>query len=445
MKRFSIIALVMLLALGGSVMSFAQDTATPEPTIEATVEPTVESTDPTAEPTVEATAEPVPAMVRVAHWSPDAPAVDVFVNGEVAITGATYPSLTSYMSMEAGTYSIAVVLAGAPIEEAVIGPVDVELVEGAYVTIAAVGSAANGTLTAVVAADDFSAIPFGSARILAYHAIEGAPNLDFVVGDTLAVTELGFPGTFTDLSGSMNDGAFAADVPAGTYDISIRVTEGSAVEGVATPDAASTPETTEDTTGEDMEMTPGLIDLPGYILEAGNVYTIAVIGSVDAPTTFITSQAGFAAAQPSALDVALSSPDFSILAAAVAAADPSIAAALSGADALTVFAPTNAAFDALLNDMAMTPDDLFANTELLNAVLLYHVVSGANNAEAITALNGQTLTSLQGEPISITVTETGGVVLNGTVNVTSADIGTSNGVVHVIDAVLLPPSIANAG
>jgi uncharacterized surface protein with fasciclin (FAS1) repeats len=89
----------------------------------------------------------------------------------------------------------------------------------------------------------------------------------------------------------------------------------------------------------------------------------------------------------------------------------------------------------------MTPDTLLADTELVNTVLRYHVVAGANDAAAITALNGQSLTSLQGEPITITVTEDGGVVLNGVANVVTADVATSNGVVHVIDAVLVPPSL----
>jgi uncharacterized surface protein with fasciclin (FAS1) repeats len=185
----------------------------------------------------------------------------------------------------------------------------------------------------------------------------------------------------------------------------------------------------------------GLVTLPQFVLEAGQIYTIAVVGSVDAPTTFVTSMAGIAAAQPSALNVALNNPDFSILAAAVQAADPAIGEMLAASGDFTVFAPTNAAFDAFLNDMAMTTDELLANTDTLNAVLRYHVVAGRMDAAGLSGMNGQTLTSAQGETIAVSVNETGGVVLNGVANVVLADVATSNGIVHAVDAVLVPPSM----
>jgi uncharacterized surface protein with fasciclin (FAS1) repeats len=447
MKRLSIIVLAMLLAVTGAVMVQAQDTATPEPTVEPTVAPTTEptaapTTDATLDPTLEVTEEPLPVWVRVVNWTTDGAAVDVLIDEAVSFGNVAAASNTDYQTFVAGEHAFAVTPAGTAFDAASGGAQLAEWEEGTRLTIAVLGSAADNTLVAVASTDDYSAIPFGFARIYVYHAAPGVGILDVYAGEDLIVTELAYPGTFTDLNGELNDGAFSVDIPAGTYDIVVRLTEDSAVTGVATPEPTvegSTEATAEP--ADDETVVSGLVTLPQFVLDAGTIYTIAILGPADAPSTFVASMAGVVAPQPSALDVALDSADFSILAAAVTAADPSIGEMLAASGDFTVFAPTNAAFDAFLSDMAMTPDDLFADTELLNAVLRYHVVAGRSDAAAISALNGQTLASQQGEPITVTVNETGGVVLNGAANVVSADIATSNGVVHVIDAVLVPPSL----
>ena len=102
----------------------------------------------------------------------------------------------------------------------------------------------------------------------------------------------------------------------------------------------------------------------------------------------------------------------------------------------TVFAPTNAAFASLLTAVGQTSiDDL--PESVLRDVLEYHVVAGA--AVKSTQLTAGDVETVNGEDITVTVT--GGIKLNTTVNVTTADVEASNGVVHVIDAVLVPPSI----
>ncbi|MBC7871536.1 MAG: fasciclin domain-containing protein, partial [Chitinophagaceae bacterium] len=123
----------------------------------------------------------------------------------------------------------------------------------------------------------------------------------------------------------------------------------------------------------------------------------------------------------------------------VQASDPAVLEALSSEGPITVFAPTDAAFTALLETLGVDVDTALTQTDLLTQVLLYHVVEGELSGEDIA---GETeLTTLGGEAIVVT-TDGGSVVLNGTVNVTTADIAASNGVVHVIDAVLIPPSVA---
>jgi transforming growth factor-beta-induced protein len=117
--------------------------------------------------------------------------------------------------------------------------------------------------------------------------------------------------------------------------------------------------------------------------------------------------------------------DFSSLVEAVVAAD--LVEALQGEGPLTVFAPTNAAFEAI----SETVEGL--TTEELTNVLLYHVVDGAVGAGDLTAGDVETL--LEGE--SVTVDLSDGVKINQA-NVTMANVLTKNGVIHVIDAVLVP-------
>lgn len=116
---------------------------------------------------------------------------------------------------------------------------------------------------------------------------------------------------------------------------------------------------------------------------------------------------------------------------------PDLVSTLSSTSSdFTVFAPTNAAFASLLTAIGQTSiDDL--PESVLRDVLEYHVVAGA--AVKSTQLTAGDVETVNGEDIAVTVT--GGIKLNTAVNVTTADVEASNGVVHVIDAVLVPPSI----
>jgi uncharacterized surface protein with fasciclin (FAS1) repeats len=109
--------------------------------------------------------------------------------------------------------------------------------------------------------------------------------------------------------------------------------------------------------------------------------------------------------------------------------------ALSGEGPFTVFAPTDDAFAALPEG---TVEALLNDLPTLEKILLYHVVSGKAMAADVVGLTS--VTTLEGADISITV-EDGKVFLNGNVQVIITDIEASNGVIHVIDAVLLPPSM----
>lgn len=129
---------------------------------------------------------------------------------------------------------------------------------------------------------------------------------------------------------------------------------------------------------------------------------------------------------------AINNPDFSILVEAVVKAG--LVEALSGAGPFTVFAPTNAAFNALFADLGVSGiADLTAET--LTPILLYHVVSGNIRASQVTT--GSVPTLNEGSSISIVVDNVG-VTLNGGSSVIATDVQGSNGVIHAINAVLLP-------
>jgi uncharacterized surface protein with fasciclin (FAS1) repeats len=131
------------------------------------------------------------------------------------------------------------------------------------------------------------------------------------------------------------------------------------------------------------------------------------------------------------VDTAVAAGQFSTLARAVQAAG--LVETLKGPGPFTVFAPTDAAFNKL---PAGTLDSLLQNREQLRAVLTYHVIPGRVMANQIT--NGQSVNTVQGAPLTF---QTGGgsVRINNSSTVAQADIMATNGVIHVIDTVLLPP------
>jgi uncharacterized surface protein with fasciclin (FAS1) repeats len=130
-------------------------------------------------------------------------------------------------------------------------------------------------------------------------------------------------------------------------------------------------------------------------------------------------------------------PNLSILVEAVTAAD--LVSTLQGPGPFTVFAPTNAAFTALLAELGLSKEQLFADKPLLTSVLTYHVLDSEVPAASVPA--GEPITSLQGGYFKIDAVGSALVVTDGrnrTSNITATDIEASNGVIHVVDKVLLP-------
>ncbi len=141
---------------------------------------------------------------------------------------------------------------------------------------------------------------------------------------------------------------------------------------------------------------------------------------------------------PSIAEIAAGDENFSTLVAALSAAG--LVETFAGEGEFTVFAPTNAAFEAAFAALGLTPEELLANAELLTSVLQYHVVPGVVTSDQVASL--ESATTLLGEDVAIRV-EMGTVYINDA-SVITADIEASNGIIHVIDAVLLPESVLAA-
>ena len=181
------------------------------------------------------------AKVRVGHFSPDAPAVDVYAGEDAILTDVPFGALSDYLEVPGGTYSIAVVAAGAdPADGAVIGPVDLDFAAGTMTTVAATNVLES--IEAQVLADEPNPQD-GIAQVRVVHFSADAPAVDIALdGGDVVVENLAYP----------NATEAYLDLPEGEYDLEIRPT--------GTTDVA-------------FDIDP--LDLPG-----GNSFTVFAIGSL---------------------------------------------------------------------------------------------------------------------------------------------------------------------
>jgi len=181
--------------------------------------------------------DPGKARVMVVHASPDAPAVDLVVDGNVAGTGLAFPQNTGYLEVNAGTRNVQVNVSGTnPAVTVLQLPVPVE--RDKNYTVFAIDSVAN--LSVLPIEDDLSAPAAGNAHVRFFHLSPNAPAVDI-----------------TDVSGNIvfGDRAFTeytpfTPLPAGTYNLQVRA------QGTSTV----------------------VLDLPGIVLENGKIYTVFARG-----------------------------------------------------------------------------------------------------------------------------------------------------------------------
>jgi len=166
---------------------------------------------------VAAGAQGAAALVRVAHFSPDAPAVDVYVDGDRVLSGVDYPAVSRYLELPAGSYELAVRPAGAAAASDPVIEATAEVQAGAAYTVAAVGALAD--IRAEIFADDLGAPGAGKAKVRIIHAAPEVPAVDVAVeGGPTLFQGAEFPAA-TDY----------AEVGAGTYPVQVKAAGGDEV------------------------------------------------------------------------------------------------------------------------------------------------------------------------------------------------------------------------
>ncbi len=178
------------------------------------------------------------ARLRVIHASPDAPAVDVCADGQVAFSQAPFPSATAYASLDAATYAIQVIAAGAGCDSDAVIAANLPLEEGQDVSVVAVNFLSD--IEPLVLVDDNASPGSGNAKVRFVHAGPDAPTVDITLTDGTTL--------FDDIS--FKEASDYLQVAAGSYDLQVR-----------------------DATGETVVLT-----LNGVELVAGKVYTVFAVG-----------------------------------------------------------------------------------------------------------------------------------------------------------------------
>ncbi|MCB0033217.1 MAG: fasciclin domain-containing protein [Anaerolineales bacterium] len=292
------------------------------------------------------------------------------------------------------------------VEEMAPSIAEIAVENGSFTTLVAALDAAGlvetlsgeGEFTVFAPTDDaFAALPEGTVeslledpegaltQILLYHVVDGVAMAEDVVGlDSV-----------TTLQGE---------------DVAISVVDGNVFLN----------ETVQVVT-TDIEASNGVIHVIDGVILPPSMMAAADEEMMDEPTMSIA-------------EIAVENGNFTTLVAALDAAG--LVETLSGEGEFTVFAPTDDAFAALPEG---TVESLLEDPEgALTQILLYHVVDGIAMAETVVTLDS--VTTVNGADVTITITEDGDVILNDTVQVAMTDIMATNGVIHVIDGVLLPPT-----
>jgi uncharacterized surface protein with fasciclin (FAS1) repeats len=238
-------------------------------------------------------------------------------------------------------------------------------------------------------------------------------------------------GADTSATSASGSGDMMATSPSGSTGADTSATSASGSTG--TDSAATAPATGADTSATSASGSGST----SATTTSGSAGTSATTTSGSAGTSATTTSGSATGTTDSVLGAAASDPRFSTLAGLLETSG--LSTQLEALGPFTLFAPTNEAFAAL---PAGTLESLAQNPSLLQQILLYHVAEGAISSEEITSATAPTTaTTAEGQELQIGVND-GTVTVNGTAEVIDTDIEAGQGVIHVIDEVLLPPGVA---
>ena len=244
------------------------------------------------------------AKIRVAHFSPDAPAIDVYIDGKKKLTNVPYQAVSDYLALPAGNHTFDVRAAGTPATGAAAVTATQALVGGKNYTLAAVGPLAS--ISGKVLEDDVTAPATGKSKVRMIHAATDVADVDVAVkGGATIATKLG-----------LGQASPYSELPAGAYDLEIRSTG-----------------------------TTNVILTKPVTLQAGGVYTIAAVGGGDKVPTLrgfvdLAPSAVAATTVPAASTTVAAEPTTAATATTTAAGAATVAAATA---TTTKASPTTAA------------------------------------------------------------------------------------------------------
>ncbi len=395
---YAILTLLITFSIPYSL--FAQDT-TPEPTSEVTAEATAEATAPVETttkvavmPEIEAPPSDNNGYLRLAHFAPDAPTVDVYFNDTLAITGLTYLDASTWIPLAPASYSVTVVPSGGALDEALMPAFAAGASAGTWQTVTLVGSAANSTLHGAMIGEDYSELLPGTGGFTFINVVEGSTPVNLMRDDVVYYAQIAFP------TGNAPNASSSLRVDSGVYDVAIEATDAPG-----------------NTLFEQTEL-----ELPE------NVYTlVALVGTPENEGLVVisTDESEVAIARgllpkPGTLVDALRNSE-NLVAFADALGTSDLAALLSdeGDAEYTVFAPASFVIDGLSLD---------------ETALMGYVVAGRYTSTVLIAAG--TLTALDGSTLTITTGDSG-IYVNG-VLVIDVNVAATNGVIHMINGTFPP-------
>ncbi|WP_337871276.1 fasciclin domain-containing protein [Meiothermus sp.] len=367
------------------------------------------------------------AKVRLLHAAPSAPAVDIYVSRpgvplerlEPVVQSLTFKNSTPYLRIRPGKLQVRITLAGT--RTVAIDTGELEVAAGNIFTAAAIEKKGEAGFTATLINERQTITPTPPQLPSIVQIATSNPNFSTLVGALQAADLVGAlqgDGPFTVFAPTNDAFAKLSSVPAG--DALRNVLLYHVAQGKLS--ATQLLQAGEVTTLQGQKVRVRAGPSNSLIL---NDNVMVIIKDIQAANGIIHVVDTVLLPLPSIVEIATGNSNFSTLVSALQSAN--LVSALQGAGPFTVFAPTNAAFAKL---------SALPSGDALREVLLYHVASGRFTAAQL--LQAGEVTTLQGRKIRV---ERRGsdVILNGVVRVTTADIPASNGIVHIIDTVLIPP------
>ncbi|NWF70303.1 MAG: fasciclin domain-containing protein [Chloroflexi bacterium] len=340
------------------------------------------------------------AYVRFAHLSADAPNVDIYVAGDVLLADVPFATISAYFPLEAGLQQVAFVPAGGDLNDAVIGPLEIEVVAGQDYLFGAFGLVADGSFQRLLLNESAlldEAAP-GAAQVLFFNGLSGTPPLDARI-----------EGSDQRFASGLEFSGYEAHTAApGEYPLVVSLASDSAQ--------------------------ILLQDWNPIVLRADHLYFLAALNG--------------AAGEPQALlhvtgtrtlaELLAAAPDLNTLRTFFEAAGLGESLGDRAAPPLTIFAPNDAAFANAFDALGLEPEALLVEfPEALLPILFYHIVD--DFVLAATAAQAGELPTLQGAALRFTLDDDT-LLLNDAVRVVQRDLLASNGVLHIIEAVLIPPA-----